>query len=123
MFKGEGYVKQLPDPPRNQTELLRTRETVRCGLFSLVISCFRSGDLQTAYFFCEFLAKFDPTGHYNHFVWLGLINLEWGKKEPAKENLQHALGICKGDKIWGTLYKESMDNIIKDIEHLIELCK
>jgi tetratricopeptide (TPR) repeat protein len=119
-FKGEGYVKQLPDPPRNKMELVRVRETVRTNLYSLVIHYFRVGDLKTAYSYCEFLAKFDPTGHYNHFVWLGLINLEWGKKETAKKNFERALWICKEDKNWP---KESINNIVKDIESLMELCE
>jgi len=74
-FKEEGYVKQLPDTPRNQMELIRVRENLRVNLYSLVIYYFNKNNLKTAYFYCEFLAKFDPTGYYNHSVWLGLINL------------------------------------------------
>ncbi len=119
-FKGEGYVKQLPDTPRNQMELTRVRENVRANLYSLVMYHYNKSNLKTAYSYSEFLAKFDPTGHYNHFVWLGLINLEFGKKEDAKRNFEHALWICKEDKKWP---RESMNNIIKDIESLMELCE
>jgi tetratricopeptide (TPR) repeat protein len=120
MFKGEGYVRQLPDPPRNQNELILIRENVCQSLYSLVRRCLIDNDLQTAASYCEFLAQLDPTGHYNHFLWLGFINLQLGKKEIAKKNLEQALWICKEDKNWP---KESMDPIIAQIEHLIELSK
>jgi hypothetical protein len=75
--------------------------------------------LQEAALYCEFLAQFDPTGHYNHFLWLGQINLAFGRKELAKKNLEQALWICENDPNWP---KESMDAIIKLIKQLIEKC-
>jgi len=98
-FKGEGYVKQLPDTPRNQMELIRVRENLRVSLYSLVIYYFNKSDLKTAYSYCEFLAKFDPTGHYNHFVWLGLINLEFGKRDAARKILNMPYGYVKKIRI------------------------
>jgi hypothetical protein len=75
--------------------------------------------LKTAKAYCEFLAQFDPTGHYNHFMWLGQINLGLREKEIAKKNLEQALWICENDKKWP---KESMDNLIRQIKQLIESC-
>ena len=123
MFKGEGYVKQLPDPPRNTEEFLRAKENVRIILYSLVISLVIKGNTEKALDYFKFLAKLDPTGHYNHFLWLGLLYLKSGNKKLAKKNLEQALWICKEDKIWPIVSKESIDKISKNIENLIELCK
>jgi tetratricopeptide (TPR) repeat protein len=118
-FKGEGYVKQLPDSPRNSHELTQIRETTRVSLYSLTRFYLERNDLQTAKQYCEFLAQFDPTGHYNHFEWLGHIYLALGEKEIAKKNFEHALQICENDKIWP---KESMDNLKAIIKQWIAKC-
>lgn len=118
-FKGEGYVKQIPDPPRNPTEHLLIKENIRQSLYSLFVYSMQTKDVQNAKLYCEFLTKLDPTGHYNHFMWLGQINLGLGEKETAKKNLEQALWICENDPNWP---KESMNEIIKLIKQLIEKC-
>ena len=117
-FKGEDYVKQLPDQPRNQEELFKIKENIRQSLYSLVIHYFNKSDLETARSYCEFLTNLDPRGHFNHFEWLGLIYLELGQKDLAKKNFEQALRICKSDRIWP---KESMKRIINDIESFIQM--
>ncbi|MGD0072364.1 MAG: DUF4365 domain-containing protein [Candidatus Bathyarchaeia archaeon] len=119
-FKGEGYVKQLPDPPRNDNELVLVRENIRKYLYSLVRYYMERLDINTAASLCEFLTQFDPTGHYNHFLWLGQIRLGEGKKEIAKKYLEQALWICLNDKEWP---KESMEKITGMIDSLIEECR
>jgi hypothetical protein len=118
-FKGDGYVKQLPDCPRTEHELILIRENVRQCLYSLIRYYDQHKDVDTTKRYCEFLAQFDSTGDYNHFLWLGLINLELGKKEIARENFEQALRICENDPNWP---KESMDALKAEIKKWIEKC-
>ena len=120
MFKGEGYVKQLPDSPRNESELILVRENVRQSLYSLIRFYLERNDENTAGDYCEFLTEFDPTGHYNHFFWLGQIKLKLGEKALAEKYLKQALWICENDKRWPN---ESMDKLIKMIKGFIEKCQ
>ncbi len=116
-FKGDGYVKQIPDAPRNETELVLTRENVRQFLYSLIKYYLQRNDINTAISYLEFLTKFDPTGHYNHFFILGQLKLNLKEKDAAAEYFRQALSICKRDKNWP---KESMEPLIKMIEEFIE---
>jgi len=118
-FKGDGYVKQLPDCPRNEHELIQIRENIRQCLYSLICYYDQHKNMDTVKFYCEFLAQFDPTGHYNHFVWLGQISLALGEKDIARKNFEHALWICENDPNWP---KESMDNLKNQIRNLIKEC-
>ena len=113
--KGDGYVKQIPDAPRNETELILTRENVRQSLYSLIKYYLQRNDVNTAISYLEFLTEFDPTDHYNHFFMLGQLKLKLGEKKGAAEYFRQALSICKGDKIWP---KDSMEQLIKMIEDL-----
>lgn len=57
-FKGEGYVRLVPDPPRSNIEFQRTKETIRAGLYSLLIYYFfLQRDLENAYLLGEFLTS------------------------------------------------------------------
>jgi len=116
-FKGEGYVRLVPDPPRSDIELQRTRETLRAGLYSLLIHYFfLRKDLKNAYLLGEFLTRFDKS-HYNHFVWFGQINKALGKNLEAKRSFEKALRICEGDPNWP---KDSMKHIIARIRTEID---
>jgi hypothetical protein len=107
-FQGSGYVKKVPQPPRSELELERTRENIRMYMYSLIIYYWTRKDPNTAAFYCKFLTQFDG-GHYNHFLWYGFISKELGDMKTAKENFEHALDICERDKNWP---RESMDQII-----------
>jgi hypothetical protein len=104
---GTGCVKRIPLPPRNQVELITTRESVRMGIYSLIQHYWGVNDLDIAYNCCEFLAKFDKS-HYNHFAMLGEISSLKGDKQRAKEAFREALDICERDKNWPS---ESMKKI------------
>ncbi len=117
-FKGEGYVKVIPSPPRTQLELLRIRGNIRKYIYSLVLHYMRVEDLKTLYFLCDFLTKFDKS-HYNHFVWFGTINRLLGNNEQAKRSFEEALEICERDKTWP---RESMEKIVTQIKREIERC-
>jgi len=120
LFKGEGYVRLVPDPPRSKFELRETKETIRAGLYSLLIHyLFVKRDLENAYLLGEFLTRFDKA-HYNHFVWFGQINKALGNNNVAKRNLEKALEICKSDPNWP---KSSIKDIIAQIEDDIESLK
>jgi len=119
-FKGEGYVRLVPDPPRSQIELERIEGNIRGGLYSLLIYYFfQRGDLENAYLLGEFLTKFDKS-HYNHFVWFGQINKALGKLKEARGFFETALKICEKDPNWP---RESMEEIIARIKKDIESCK
>jgi tetratricopeptide (TPR) repeat protein len=118
-FKGEGYVKTIPNAPRSSNELLMVKENIRQGLYSLIVHHLQRNELEPAYLYCDFLAKFDKS-HYNHFLWLGLINKTMGKKKEAQISLQEALKICESDKNWP---RESIGKIITYIKEEIESCK
>ncbi|MHC3129331.1 MAG: DUF4365 domain-containing protein [Candidatus Bathyarchaeota archaeon] len=120
VFKGEGYVRLLPDPPRSKIEFLRTKENIRAGLYSLLIYFFfLQRDLENAYLLGEFLTRFDKS-HYNHFVWFGQINKALGKKREARKSFETALRICERDPNWP---RESMGHIIARIKEEIDSCK
>ena len=112
VFRGDGYVKQLPSPPRSELELVRIKENVRAGLYSLVQHSITTQDITTAKLYCEFLVDFD-TDHYNHFVWLGQINLSIGNRPAAGARFRRALEICEADKVWP---RESLQPIIDAIK-------
>lgn len=118
--KGDGYVKQIPDAPRNENEVVLTRENVRQSLYSLIKYYLHRNDITPAISCLEFLTVFDPTGHYNHFFMLGQLKLKLGEKKVAAGYFEQALSICKGDKIWP---KESMDQLIKMIEKFVTECE
>jgi hypothetical protein len=119
LFRGEGYIRLTPDPPRSSIELQRIKENVRGSLYSLLVYYFfQKGDLENAHFLGEFLTKFDRS-HYNHFVWFGQINKALGKKEEARKSFGEALKICERDKNWSS---ESMEKIIALIKKDIESC-
>ena len=40
LFRGEGYIKQVPDSPSSEGELIRIKENIRSGLYSLLIYYF-----------------------------------------------------------------------------------
>jgi tetratricopeptide (TPR) repeat protein len=117
-FKGEGYVKAIPSPPRSSLELLRIRINIRMYLYSLVLHYMKTNDLETLYTLCDFLTKFDKS-HYNHFVWFGTINRLLGNNEQARRSFEEALRICERDKTWP---RESMEKIITQIKREIESC-
>ena len=117
-FKGEGYVKTIPSPPRSTLELLRIKENIRQYLYSLIIHYMQHGDLKNAYTPCAFLIEFDKS-HYNHFFWFGEINKLLGNNEQAKRSFKEALKICERDKKWP---RESMEKIIAYIKKEIESC-
>lgn len=116
VFHGDGYVGQMPPTPRSEIELVRIKENVRAGLYSLVQHCSTSQDINAAKLYCEFLIKFD-LDHYNHFVWLGQINLAEGNHSAAVKNFRRALEICAADKIWP---KETLQPIIDAIKKQLE---
>ena len=118
-FKGEGYVKTVPSPPRSSLELLRIKDNVRKYLYSIIIHYLQHGDLKSAYTPCAFLTEFDKS-HYNHFFWFGVINKLLGNDEQAKRSFEEALKICERDKTWP---RESMEKIIALIKTEIESCK
>jgi len=118
-FKGEGYVRTIPDAPRSSNELILTKENIRQAMYSLIVHHLRMNDSETAYFYCDFLTKFDKS-HYNHFLWSGLINKAIGKKKEAQRLLEEALRMCESDKNWPT---ESIGKIIAYIKEEIESCK
>jgi hypothetical protein len=111
VFRGDGYVKRLPRPPRTGLELERIKENVRAGLCSLIQHCVVTQDLASAKLYCEFLASFD-TNHYEHFMWLGQINAVFGNRIPARRDLRKAIEICQADKEWP---RESLQPIIDSI--------
>lgn len=111
VFRGDGYVKQLPPPPRTELELDRIKENVRAGLYSLIQHCTVTQDLASAKLYCEFLAHFD-TNHYNHFMWLGQINAVIGDCTAARAYFRKAIEICQADKEWA---RESLQLIIDSI--------
>jgi len=116
VFRGDDYVKQLPSPPRSDLELVRIKENVRAGLYSLVQHSFATQDIAAAKLYCEFLANFD-SDHYNHFVWLGRINVVNGNHSEAVINFRRALEICEADKIWP---RESLKPIIDHIKDQLQ---
>jgi len=116
VFRGDGYVSQLPPTPRSELELVRIKENVRAGLYSLVQHCSTSQDINAAKLYCEFLVEFD-LDHYNHFVWLGQINLAEGNHSEAGKNFRRALEICEADKIWPI---ETLQPIIDAINEQLE---
>lgn len=116
VFRGDGYVSQLPPTPRSELELVRIKENVRAGLYSLVQHCNTSQDINAAKLYCEFLVEFD-LDHYNHFIWLGQINLAEGNHSEAVKNFRRALEICETDKIWPI---ETLQPIIDDIKEQLE---
>ena len=116
VFRGDGYVGQLPTPPRSELEIVRIKENVRAGLYSLVQHCNVSQDINAAKLYCNFLAEFD-LNHYNHFVWLGQINQAEGNHDEAVKNFRRALEICEADKIWP---KETLQPIIDTIKEQLE---
>jgi tetratricopeptide (TPR) repeat protein len=118
LFIGEDYVKRIPSHPRSKIELLRTKESVRAGLYSLSLFYLLQKDLKNAYLLCEFLTRFDRD-HYNHFVWFGMINKALGRKQEAKASFEEALKICDRDKKWP---RESMKKIGAQIEKEIAHC-
>ena len=66
---GNGYVKQIPKPPRSKIELIRIKENIRISLYSLVQYYMSKKALEDARLICEFLGEFDKW-HYNHFFGL-----------------------------------------------------
>ena len=118
-FKGEGYVKIIPSPPRSKIELLRIKENIRQYLYSLIIHYMQHGDLKKAYIPCAFLTEFDKS-HYNHFLWFGEINKLLGNTEQAKRSFEEALRICERDKKWP---RDSMEKIIAYIKKEIKNCE
>jgi hypothetical protein len=116
VFRGDDYVKQLPSPPRSDLELVRIKENVRAGLYSLFQHSSAMQDIAAAKLYCEFLAAFD-SDHYNHFVWLGQINLVNGNHPEAVTNFRRALEICEADKVWP---RDSLQPIIDDIKEQLE---
>ena len=111
-FIGKEYVKTIPPRPRSNVELVQTRETVRACLYSLVEHYRAEGDRETAFMYCQFLARFDDS-HYNHFLWLGDIAKALGREDIAKESYEQALKVCRADKNW---QGESMERIIAYLE-------
>ena len=105
--KGEGYVKQIPMPPRSEVELLNLKETIRMNSYSLIQHYAAKNDLPSIYDMCSFLAKFDKW-HYNHFLWLGLVCMNLGRREEAIRSFDEALKICEMDKTWE---RESMEKL------------
>jgi len=119
-FKGEGYVKEIPDAPRSESELTRVEETLRKTSYSLVRYYTGSSyDWSRASDLCELLTKFDKS-HYNHFVWLAQIKQVQGDRQVALLNFEEALEICERDKTWP---KESMDITKEAIKRQIERIK
>jgi hypothetical protein len=119
-FRGDGYVKLIPAPPRSEVELRRIRENIRGSLYSLLVYYFfQQNDLPNAYLLGEFLTKFDR-GHYNHFVWFGQINKALGKPTEARKSFEEALRICEEDRNWP---RQSIEDIIARIKKDIESCR
>lgn len=85
-------------------------------LYSLVQHSSATQDIAAAKFYCEFLADFDSE-HYNHFVWLGRINLANGNRPEAVTSFRRALEICEADKVWP---KESLQPIIDAIKEQLQ---
>lgn len=110
-FKGEGWVKTIPNAPRSDVELARIRENLRMNMYSLIQHYFESEKLDDAFNACEFLVKFDKS-HYNHFVWLAILNQVRGNRSAARECYKQALDICERDKTWP---QESMDKLKEGI--------
>ena len=110
--KGEGYVKQIPGPPRSPAELIHLKETTRMNMYSLIQYYSANNEPERAYDLCSFLAKFDKS-HYNHFMWLGDLEKQFGRKELARESYKEALDICERDKKWP---RESMEKLKESIK-------
>lgn len=120
LFKGEGYVRIVPEPPRSEFEVRSIKENIRGSLYSLLIHYFfQQRDLKNAYLLGEFLTKFDKS-HYNHFVWFGQINKILGRTEEARKNFEKALEICERDRKFP---RESMKQIIARIREEVESCR
>jgi len=111
-FRGEGYVKKIPPPPRSTIEIIRNIGNIRMNFYSLIQYYLVINDLPNAYLYCDFLTKIDKS-HYNHFLWFGRINKLLGKKEEAKKAYTTALEICNRDKKWPQDSMEKLKAAIK----------
>lgn len=115
---GEGYVRTLPIVYLPETTRINLNEGVRTNLDFLINHCLLRNEIETAYFLCQFLTRFDKA-HYDHFVTFGRINKFLGKKEEAKKSFEEARRICKEDKNWNRLKKPSQP-FIEEIIAFIE---
>lgn len=116
-FKGNGYVKTIPPPPRSKWELMQTKETVRKSLYSIVQHHINTKDMQSALLCCRFLGEFDKS-HYNHFEWLGIIYRQMGEKFYGKsiESFKEALIIIEGDlKLPPNIKKRMVERIQQEL--------
>lgn len=111
--EGLGYVRKTPQPPRNPMELQTTKERIREGLYSLVMYYFTK-DLEIAYTYCEFLTKFDPTSHYNHFEWFGILNALKGRPIDAKIASEKAIQMLEEDSNWPSDNRQLQIKRIRD---------
>lgn len=112
-MRGTGYVRAIPQPPRNIHELTITNDKIRLGLYSVIIHYLGKNDVQTAYLCCEFLTKFDK-GHYNHFEWFGLLNSAAGKRVEAESAFKEAIRCFEEDKNWPPEDKILQINRLRD---------
>jgi hypothetical protein len=110
-MRGDGYVKQVPPPPRSQIELERNIANIQMNMYSLV-QYYINVDLGKAYFYCKFLTELD-TSHYNQFVWFARINKKMGSIEETKKAYRSALEICERDKKWPTESMEKLKSAIR----------
>lgn len=100
--KGEGYIQQLPPPPRSPYEARLTVDNVRVYLYTLIMYYLGLNDARArddAYLCLDFLTKYDH-GHFNHFEWFGLLNLKMGRPEEAKKHFKEAIKIFEDDPNW-----------------------
>lgn len=116
---GEGYVRPAaPLAILSNGVILNLKENIRTSLNFLINHYFCTNKIDTAFFLCEFLTKFD-TAHYDHFFKMGQIYRILGKKDEARKYFVKAIQMCKEDPNWNRLKKPS-DPSIEDIIIMIE---
>jgi hypothetical protein len=121
--KGEGYLKQMPPPPRSPHELAKVEDNLRMIVYSLVRHYMDSYEWKTARHLCTFLTEHDRS-HYNQFVMLAHIEEVLGDRAVALFSWKEALDICERDKKWErksmNRIKEAIKTEIRRLEPLVQ---
>jgi hypothetical protein len=118
MSEGEGYIRNLPAPPRSRYELAKAEENLIETLRALVRYYMNYPDWSRAHDLAESLTKIDKS-HYNQFVWLAQIQEMQGDKSAALLNWKEALSICERDKASPREWIEELKRAIRtEIERL-----
>lgn len=115
---GEGYVKIIPVLRLSEIARKNIRHRIRLGFDYLMYDAWLTSNLKEAYKLGKQLAIFDKD-HYDHFLFLARIGAQRGLTDEVIENYDLAIEICKRDKNWNTLKKDSdasIEEIIASIE-------